>query len=165
VLTPETELRALRDLWEAKRGDRPLPARSDFLAEELARWMPYVALIDVEAQPLRFRLRLIGTMINAYDGADYTGRYMDEVLEPGVSAYILGQYERCVAERRPQRISYRGLYRHSPAFVEKLYLPLSRNGDAIDKLLACIYADFKDPDAGSRPTLQSLEQPDGGVRA
>src|SRR4051794_28327761 len=74
------QLDSLYRLWESKLTGRLMPARRDFLAEDFAPWMPNLAISDVEAEPRRYRLRLVGTGINEYDGADYTGRYLDEVL-------------------------------------------------------------------------------------
>ena len=53
-------------------------------------------MIDVEDEPQRrSRYRLVGTAVGNIFGADYTGRYMDEMglghgvqLEPGVGCYL-----------------------------------------------------------------------------
>lgn len=66
------------DLWTAKRGQRPLPYRSDFPIEELAPWFGHVIIMDVIDDGLDFRYRLIGTGITEFLDRDYSGKRVSE---------------------------------------------------------------------------------------
>ncbi len=60
--------------------------------------LPHIALLDVEASPLRFRTRLTGTHVVDALGIDHTGLYLDQI--PGMT----GQIERitwCARQQRP----------------------------------------------------------------
>jgi hypothetical protein len=160
------QLDSLYRLWESKLTGRLMPARRDFLAEDFAPWMPNLAISDVEAGPRRYRLRLVGTGINEYDGADYTGRYLDEVLAPSVKVTILAQFDRCADGGVPMPVRYRGEFQGSPVAIDKLFLPLSSDGRTVDKLLVCIYAKYDWAKYAWRegPTLQALETPPPSVK-
>lgn len=69
----------LYQLWSAKcRGGR-LPGRRDFDPLEMPQLLPHLTLFDVERDPLRFRIRLVGTAIVAAMGRDTTGLYLDQL--------------------------------------------------------------------------------------
>jgi hypothetical protein len=103
---------------------------------EIPRLLPYVFLVDVERDPLRFRFRLIGTQICAWAGRDMTGRYTDEPEYGPRGPVVTGQYAEVVARRRP-------LYNEQPAskpdrdylFYDRLVLPLASDGHNVDLIL------------------------------
>ncbi len=77
---PEAGLHAeLYRLWSSKcRGGR-LAGRRDFDPLEMPQLLPHLTLFDVERDPLRFRIRLVGTAIVAAMGRDTTGLYLDQL--------------------------------------------------------------------------------------
>lgn len=54
-------LRQLFQYWDEKRGDRRAPSRDDIDPAEILEVLPNVCLIDIEADPRRYRVRLMGT--------------------------------------------------------------------------------------------------------
>ncbi len=66
-------------LWLEKRKAGRLPGRKDFDPVEMPKLLPHLTLFDVEREPLRFRIRLVGTGIVAAMGRDTTGYYLDEL--------------------------------------------------------------------------------------
>lgn len=140
--TARRKLGALYRLWDARRGGRPAPSRRDFLPEDFKEWMPNIVIVGVEG-PMRFRLRLIGTEIVEYDGADYTGLLLDEVLEGETRRVVLGQFARCAEEVRPMAFRYRTERFHGiAATLNKLFLPMSADGSTVGQVLACLYLDL-----------------------
>lgn len=73
-------VRELYQYWDSKRGDRTMPARRDIDPAELKHLLPYLLIVDLEAEPFRVRYRLLGTKVVAESGNDFTGRYLDEML-------------------------------------------------------------------------------------
>jgi hypothetical protein len=126
--------RALFDLWHAKSSPGRLPARSRFDPIEMPDLLPHLVLFDVQRDPLRFRIRLVGTAVVEAMGVDTTGRYLDE----------LGRIND--VHRRTETIATTG----KPYFKQNLPLtwthldfkkysvlgvPLANDGQTIDKLL------------------------------
>lgn len=121
-------------------GPGVLPGRQHVDPAALPRLLPFLWLGDVQRVPLRFRYRLLGTEHLRVFGRDYTGHWLDQV-HPGFEASRgYAHYVAAVAEGRtgyrrghtilgpalPQR--YRG--------IERLLLPLARDGGTVDMLLA-----------------------------
>ena len=49
------------DYWLARKGDRELPSRADFLPEEMKPILGNMMVIDVAYDPLELRYALFGT--------------------------------------------------------------------------------------------------------
>ncbi|GLQ04859.1 PAS domain-containing protein [Sneathiella chinensis] len=122
---------------EIHPGNR-MPARSDFDPFRVPAALPEIVLVDVDPQPLRFRFRVVGSAVSDSMELDPTGRFLDEVY-PGIE------------ERYPHtdrvRVVETGLpvYRYGPASLpyrtdyhdlERLHLPLSKDGASVDMILS-----------------------------
>lgn len=140
-------LERLLRLWNLRRADRRLPRRGDFLPEaDLWPWMGHLAIVAVERHPLRFRVRLAGTELAAYAGADFTGRHLDEMISPHLQDEVLSPYHACLREQLPQYTTFvpqlpEPTYRR----LHRLLLPCSNDGRDIDQMIVGIYADGWDP--------------------
>jgi len=124
--------------WNRWRGRRLMPARRDFLPEDLGYILGHIILHEVaEREPLRFRYRLIGSAITARRGHDMTGRYLDEHPDAEVRAVVSGFNERVVRERRPVLWQFDDRKPHyAMRHCEVLSLPLAANGTDVDIILA-----------------------------
>jgi hypothetical protein len=71
----------LRAYWDAKRGDRSRPTRSDIDPLELRKHLGSLVLIDVLPGMADFRMRLIGSTIVETLGRDSTGKLLS-ALKP-----------------------------------------------------------------------------------
>ncbi|QQP89639.1 PAS domain-containing protein [Skermanella sp. TT6] len=155
---PAEKLRALYALWSSRLDGQALPLRSSFRPEEFQPWMGNLLIVGVEGCPRRFRLRLVGTEIVYYDGADYTGRFLDEVLKPPVARVVLRQFEDCAVRGKAMAFRYRSAsFRGVEAGIDKLFLPFTQDGRTVSQIFACLYASFADPHARERPTIQDYE--------
>lgn len=67
-------LRQLFQYWDEKRGHRSAPSREDIDPAQMVEFLSNVFLIDVEEEPRRYRVRLMGTALVHWYGRDLTGR-------------------------------------------------------------------------------------------
>jgi len=126
--------------WQAKRGDRLMPSRTDINPSEMQAFLPHTMLIDVvfDAQRgTRFRLRLVGTYVVDGYGVEVTGKYLDE-LDLGEQRDKL--IEACLHSVKRKKPAYRsGELRHhitnENIHYERLGLPLSSDGETVNILL------------------------------
>jgi hypothetical protein len=113
-----------------------LPSRAAISPAEIPQLLPYIFMVDVERNPLRFRFRLIGTQICQWAGRDVTGMYTDDPIYGTRGSQVTHQYAEVAATGRP-------LYSEQPAarperdyvFYDRLVLPLAQDGRTIDILL------------------------------
>ena len=122
-------------------GIRPAPDRlagrqhfDPVAVPQLLRWL---WLVDIERDPLRFRYRLVGSEHVAAFGRDATGEWLDETHPSFLDS---SAYPAFVAAASGAEISH---YRGRPVYfvrkdflsIERLILPLARNGRQPDILL------------------------------
>lgn len=132
------KLAALYRLWQARRGERALPSRSDFSFEDLGAWMGNLGILEVEPAPLRFRFRLYGTRLVEFDDCDFTGRYLDDVLTVEWRDRVIAHYRRCTEEARPvYTIGASG--RKDWLTIHRLLLPCSTDGSSVDRIIVGLY--------------------------
>lgn len=99
----DERLQRLFAYWNARRGDRPAPARADIDPLDIPDLLSIVTLVDVLHDPLRFRYRLIGTAVAQALRRDSTGRFVDEALYGSEAPAMFATYERLATEVRPFR--------------------------------------------------------------
>lgn len=124
--------------WSAKRGDRPMPSRRDIDPLELGPTvLPHLMLVDVEEGP-RFRYRLFGTAVTGAFGMDATGHYIDAIMVGKYRDFLLGLYNDLLTMKKPvYSTSIYGVRRDTKMWTQRLMLPLSTDGDAVDMVLGC----------------------------
>lgn len=69
---------ALEDYWGSLRGDRAMPRRDEVDPVDLARWLPYVSIMELHYDPFRVRYRVVGTEVARITGEDFSNRWLDE---------------------------------------------------------------------------------------
>lgn len=131
-------LRRLLDLWNAKRGDRLMPARADFDVFELRDWLGNLMLIEVLPGAIEFRYRLYGSVLASYYDRDLTGKLTD-VLAPETRDIVRREYAEVCASRRPVMIERKRSVKHSERLVAKLVLPLGGPDGAVHMILVASY--------------------------
>lgn len=137
---PTAELARLFDLWNGKRGDRPMPARGDFEVTELKDWLGNLMLIEVERDSdwLDFRYRVYGTVLAEWFGRDLT-RKSDAALRDEARETVRQEYERVCRDGEPLLALHDRRLDGRRARMAKLVLPLSDDGETVDRLLAAAY--------------------------
>lgn len=135
----DPRVRRLYDYW--RRIHPPLgglPGRQHVDPTEISDLLPWLWMVDVVRTPLRFRYRLVGTEQVAAMEHDFTGQFLDEAHPRFLGSASYPQY---VAAAERAEIGY---LRGKPVFhlnkdyiaIERLLLPLARDGKSVDMLLA-----------------------------
>lgn len=124
----------LFELWRARCAPGRLPARADFDPRDMPELLPYITIFDIERDPLRFRVRLVGTAIVEAMGVDTTGRYLDELdnVEP-----VIQRAEAMTLSGQPYFLRDQPLTWTHLDFrtYSVLGLPLASDGQTVDKLI------------------------------
>lgn len=85
---PDTVLGRLYGLWREQRSDQALPPFHCIRPENLRFMLGRINLIDVVDQPLRFRYRLVGTVIAKVGAIDMQGQLVS-ALKPAFYARMI----------------------------------------------------------------------------
>ena len=114
-----------------------LPGRLHFDPVMVARLLPWLWLIDVVHDPLRFRYRLIGTVHVDAAGWNGTGLWLDQARPNFVASIAFPQF--CAVATEGVLAFYTGpptyLIKKDYIKIERLIMPLARNGRDVDMLL------------------------------
>lgn len=121
-------------------GHGGLPSRADIDPADIPTLLSNVILIDVQRAPIRFRARLCGTEVDRLLGRNFTGCYLDDMTVGYFERDILLDYAEVVLHKRP-KVARRSILtgRGSWLHYQRLLLPLSSDGWAVDKLLGGVY--------------------------
>jgi hypothetical protein len=129
----------LLDHWLALKGARRVPLRAQFDPAEVGYALGNLALVEIEAAPLRVRYRVVGSKLIDLYGGPMTGRYVDELYSPEISDEVHDAY-RQLAESAEPLYTRRGFHFFVIAFgYDRLPLPFSRDGGRVDAALLALY--------------------------
>ena len=120
-----------------------MPARSDIDPTELKMLLPSIILIDVVDDERRYIYRLVGTREVDQRGSDPTGKSVKEAYYAESAEETMAYLDRVVATRAP--VLYRGTYRSSRTRTQQediIFLPLSRDGAAVDMIILYSHIDW-----------------------
>jgi hypothetical protein len=136
---PAAAVRAHEELfayWASLRQGARLPGRLNLDPGDIKRHLPTVSLIDVDREPMQFRLRLAGTGLYGVYGREITGKTLAEVYNSAAADYWRVELGKVVAEGRPgvgiHNLAWRGA---SHLSILWLRLPLAANGSDVDMIL------------------------------
>ena len=159
----DDKLATLHRTWCAIRpAPGLLPGRQHFDPIAVARLLPWLWLVDVHRAPqgpqLRFRYRLVGSIHVEAGGFDPTGRWLDEAHPRFASSNAMPHF---IAAAAGEGFCF---YRGRPVYainkdyiaIERLVLPLARDGTSVDILLGITVLNPRPPrrpalDAGAVP--------------
>jgi len=133
--------RWLLSYWDRLRDKRLLPRWQGFEAEELAAMAESLSFLDVIGSDgnARFLIRYHGKKISEAYGSVCQGRFLDEILPPQYREAALATYHRALVTNLPvytiadMRDRFERIVHY-----ERLLLPFSRDGAAIDRILASL---------------------------
>lgn len=136
--------------WQALRGERAMPARSDLDPAAITPLLPYLYLVDVLGNGADFRYRLIGTDIVRNTIRDNTGARLSDLRGQGSQARLAQLYADCLASRAPRSQLFPYTRRSGEvAWYETAVAPLSPDGSSITMLLGVAEHFMRRP----RPTI------------
>lgn len=125
--------------WEAKRGERRWPRRSDIDPVEFPYVLGNVTLIDVVGSPPQFRIRLFGENLARKVGVELTGQTLDAIPFPELRAHLTMRCCQIVERGTPYRTKGEYLMDGRQSRHEMLALPLSTDGVRVDMLLVAFW--------------------------
>lgn len=132
-------LHSLFDYWNKKRGEQRFMLRSQLEPREIASLLPLLFILEVQQEPRRYLIQLMGTEIVTRFGGDYTGWYMDELDLGAIKKKVLAGYDHVVDHVEPHlefaEFTQRGRGRIQ---VERLALPMSTDGLTVDLILGSV---------------------------
>jgi hypothetical protein len=156
----EPLLAELYEYWLQRRGERFAPARGDIDPVDIPHLLPHVTLSEIvsggNGRGRRFRYRLAGTQIEERFGCTLTNHYLDELKHGQYLDYIVGLYERIIAEKMP--VYSEGSFSdgdQNTLWAKRLMLPLSEDGAEVTMVLAGIIHVASDP--GFRTTILRVQ--------
>ena len=122
--------------WDQQRGPRTMPRRKDIDPAGMVPVLPYVFLLDVQREPLDFRYRLIGTVMDQHMSEPYTGRWMSSIAHQKPPSIIWQSCALVVETRCPysSETPYVGKYKDFK-HTEDIIMPLSDDGGTVNMLL------------------------------
>ncbi|MBI2254881.1 MAG: hypothetical protein HYU58_09705 [Proteobacteria bacterium] len=132
------------DYWLGKQRalDDPdmLPSRRDLdPIIDVPRLVPHLMLMDVQADPLDFRYRLVGSALRRHMAEDWTGRFLSDIPFQRAGSTVWDNNVRVIDARRPllARPPYIGPHKDF-LFVESVILPLAGDRQTIDMLMFAV---------------------------
>jgi hypothetical protein len=132
-------LRAVLAYWEEKRRDRPMPRRGDIDPIELRAVLSHLQITEVIDGGSRFRYRLVGTAIVEAFGAEFTGRYVDELISGERDTFVHACYRAVCASRRPAFVrSKYATTKNIDLTANRMLVPLSEDGTGVNQILGAL---------------------------
>jgi len=145
IASQDDRLLRLYRYWNDRRGELRFPPRASIDPVDFPYALGRVSLIEVQRNPLRFRYRLVGTLLTQHLGYEMTGKYVDDIPEPAMREFTLSFYERALKRQEPLHEAGTALIERYSWQHEVLVLPLASDGETIDMLL--VYRNTERPTA------------------
>ena len=123
--------------WLRIHPPRGLPGRQHFDPTDIPGLLRHIRMLDVEGQPPRFKIRVVGTQYAERLGHDTTGQYLDELFEGFEGSRFHRGLLDVIESKRPiwRRGPLQWFCREEYSSVERIHLPLARDGDTVDMVL------------------------------
>jgi hypothetical protein len=139
-------LRAALDHWEGLRRGRAMPRRIDIDPAALKLVLPHLQITEVVADGDRFRYRLVGGAIVEAFGADFTGKYVDELVTGERDSFVHACYRAVCASRRPAFVRSKYITTKTiDLTANRVLLPLSEDGSEVSQILGALTFEFTRP--------------------
>ncbi len=116
-----------------------MPRRGDLDPVDIPKLLPFVMLVDVFAQPLDFKFRLIGTEIDAIVADKYLDRRFSAIPHMAIGNGIWAQYEAVVRTCRPliAAVNYVGADHYVQA-IRHCLMPLSEDRKTVTMVFVAV---------------------------
>ncbi len=139
-------LGAALDYWETARRGRAMPQRRDIDPAELRPILAHLQITEVVGGGSRFRYRLVGTAIVEAFGAEFTGKFVDELVTGARDTFVHVCYRAVYASRRPAFVRSRYLTTKTVDLTaNRVLLPLSEDDREVSQILGALTFEFTRP--------------------
>lgn len=139
------KVRELAAYWLSIHPARGLPGRQHFEPMDIPALLPHIYLVDVCPETRGFTFRLMGTALAKLFERDYTGLPFEGAYDSGKRSHSYRDMTEMLASRQPR-------WRKAPGYfmkdrdhltLERVNLPLARDGQTVDIILGMILAHTK----------------------
>lgn len=136
--TWDPKVEFLYNYWQSIVPDGGgVPNRSDFDPLDVYRILPWIWLVDVHHNPVRFKFRLMGTKNVEAMSRDVTGMWIDDAFPnflngTGCKDYLNVMENKIISYRKGPAHYHVSDYRN----LERVMMPLTVTGDTVDMILA-----------------------------
>ena len=152
----------LLSYWNRLRGTTRMPLWQGLETEELTAMSASLAFFDVieSGGEVRFQSRWRGERINEAFGNPGRGKFLDEILPASYRAAALSTYRQVLATQLPV-YTIADLRDRNGRIVhyERLLLPFSRDGVAVDRILASLETVSPEGEFDNRDIMISASKP------
>lgn len=138
LLLTRPELRALLAFWRERAGGGDVPLAQDMEPADLRTWLDHLVVMDVVPRGGGYAYSYYGKSFAESFGENRIGQKLER-LPPEQQALLQEEYERVRAGRVPVSRVYRADFDGVEQTWERLVLPLSTDGETVDKLLVAAY--------------------------
>lgn len=159
-------LAELYDYWLARLQPNRAMLRADLEPLDLPQFLSHLILSDVGDSGQAIRYRLVGTAIALAHGFDYTGWTIERLTSGATLDFTRALYRHIVTEAVP--VYSEGHFRWAGKehrWTHRLHLPLSRDGGAIDMVLAGQFFTQKRPEGEERVISADPAQVENDARS
>lgn len=123
--------------WRSKCVDGGLPSIADINPTEFGAALGSVSLIDVLAEPLRFRFRLVASNIQARFEQSLSGTFLHDFPEPEKARLFQAVYRSVLKTRHPQSCLGKIAEGSDARLFRAMTWPMASDGSTIDLLRCC----------------------------
>ncbi len=112
-----------------------MPARADLDPADLSHLLPNILIHEVQAEPLDFRYRLVGSEIVRHINQNPTGTWMSQIPHQKKPSKLWSFLEDAATNKHPVIANppYLGQYKEFK-FIEDIILPLSADSKNVNML-------------------------------
>jgi hypothetical protein len=132
----------VEDYWRARChsvAHGAIPRRRDIDPTNFGKLRTNLFLFDIVGPTRHLRWRLVGSAIGRHEGADPTGRWLEDTMAPSEADLIQQFADIAIRDRRPT--CHSGRWRDSSGrwqVLARLLVPLSEEGSVVSTLLGLI---------------------------
>jgi len=140
---PEDCHNKIRDLvayWMSIHPAEGLPGRQHFDPAAVCHLLANIRLLDVVGDPPRFMTRVMGTRLRDFYGREHTGHWFDEMFPHFEQSGTHADLVMTVRTKRPawRRGKPNLHFKKDFLALERVFLPLARNGVDLDMVLTLV---------------------------
>lgn len=143
----DLNLRALYEYWNAVRGDRSMPWRTEIDPAEIPKLLPHIILYDVVTGG-GYVIRLVGEEVVGFVGHNATGQPAGSALPPRAAEILQRILDAVAMERVPKFRAGKAHWQPDKSYrdFEACFLPLSGDGEIVDVILCAVsFSDLRRP--------------------
>jgi hypothetical protein len=132
------DIRALYEYWCGLTPNGEMPGRQHFDPLDIPQLLPNIWLIEVHREPLRFWRRVVGSRIEEFAGRNLTKGWVAERLSEERLSGVYKNLTQVVDSGQPSWRRGKSMIYYEKGFtdLERLYLPMSSDGETVDMILA-----------------------------